>query len=229
MPFFYSGDPFVWGVLLVMLLGVAAQARVNSIFRKYGKTAGHTGKTGSRVARELLDKAHCTATVVEAGPGNLTDHFDPRSNVVRLSQEVYGHASVAAVGVAAHECGHVMQQQEAYLPYRLRSGLVPVANFGSMASVPLFFIGLFLSLGPLVYLGIALFGFAVLFQLVTLPVELNASSRALRALQEGQYLNGDEIKGARSVLRAAAMTYVVAALMSVVQLLRLISVGSRRR
>lgn len=223
---------FDWTFLLVIfgsLLGLAAQAYIQSTFRKYSRVPTRQGRTDAQVASNLLARNHCYDTQVGHSGQTLSDHFDPRRNTVNLSNGVYDSSSISAVSVAAHECGHVMQHERGYLPIRLRTALVPLANFGSQLSMPLLLIGLIFSLTPLLQLGIAFFCFAVAFQLVTLPVEINASRRALAALREGGYLTAQEQSGARRVLTAAAFTYVAAALASILQLARLLILSGNRR
>lgn len=220
---------------ILIIIGVAisaiASARVNSTFKKYSKVRSMSGITGAEAAERILHTAGIYDVQVEHIKGNLTDHYDPRSKVLRLSDSVYGQASVAAVGVAAHECGHAIQHQVGYAPLNIRSAIVPVANFGSQLSWPLFLIGLFINGRTgynLMIGGIVLFMGALLFQLVTLPVELNASSRAVRILSETGILRQDELPYTKKVLKAAALTYVAAALASVLQLLRLIILANSR-
>lgn len=220
---------------ILIIIGVAisaiASARVNSTFKKYSKVRSMSGITGDEAAERILHTAGIYDVQVEHIKGNLTDHYDPRSKVLRLSDSVYGQASVAAVGVAAHECGHAIQHQVGYAPLNIRSAIVPVANFGSQLSWPLFLIGLFINGRTgynLMIGGIVLFMGALLFQLVTLPVELNASSRAVRILSETGILRQDELPYTKKVLKAAALTYVAAALASVLQLLRLIILANGR-
>ena len=231
----YGYFGFDWTVILV-LIGVAlslwAQGRVTSTFNKYSKIRSRTGMTGAEAARRLLASQGIYDVTVQSVSGELTDHFDPRTKTVNLSQSVYNATSVAAIGVAAHECGHAMQHDQGYAPLRFRSALVPVANFGSRISWPLIVLGLvFGGLGsPLVQIGILMFTLAVLFQLVTLPVEFNASGRAVKLLDAQGILVGDEVSGTKKVLSAAALTYVAAAASSILQLLRLIILfGGRRR
>ena len=189
-----------------------------------------SGMTGAQAAERILHSAGIYDVSVQHVSGNLTDHYNPSNKTLNLSDSVYGSTSVAAVGVAAHECGHAIQHAIGYAPLEFRSAIVPVANFGSTLSWPLFLIGLFSGIRPLVTAGIVLFSLAVLFQLVTLPVEINASSRALKMLQSTGILGTDETRGARKVLTAAAMTYVAALAASILQLLRLlILAGGRRR
>ena len=228
----YGLDPTMILVLIGVLLSLWAQGRVNSAFRKYGRVRSRTGMTGAEAARRLLNSQGIYDVTIEHISGSLTDHYDPRSKVLRLSDAVYGSDSVAAVSVAAHECGHAMQDNEDYAPLRFRSALVPVANFGSQLSWPLILIGVvFGGLGsPLVQIGILMFTLAVLFQLVTLPVEFNASGRAIKLLDSQGILLAEEVNGTKKVLSAAALTYVAAAAASILQLLRLIILfGGRNR
>ena len=228
----YGLDPTMILVLIGVLLSLWAQGRVNSAFRKYGRVRSRTGMTGAEAARRLLHSQGIYDVTIEHISGSLTDHYDPRSKVLRLSDAVYGSDSVAAVSVAAHECGHAMQDNEDYAPLRFRSALVPVANFGSQLSWPLILIGVvFGGLGsPLVQIGILMFTLAVLFQLVTLPVEFNASGRAIKLLDSQGILLAEEVSGTKKVLSAAALTYVAAAAASILQLLRLIILfGGRNR
>ncbi len=223
---------FDWTMILVipgLLLGIWAQTRVSSAFQKYSRVATRSGQSAQSVARSLLDRSGCGMVSVDQVSGSLTDHYDPRSNTLRLSTDVYGSGSVAAIGVAAHECGHAMQQHEGYAPLKLRSAIVPVVNIGSNLYFPIFLLGLLFSWEPLVYVGIGCFALTLLFSLVTLPVEFNASGRALRALREGGYLSNDELDGAKKVLDAAALTYVAAAISSLLQLVRLLIIARSRR
>lgn len=227
---FYGFDPTYILLVIGMLLSLAASAKLKSTFAQYRRVRSASGLTGEQAARRILMAAGITDVAVRSIPGSLTDHYDPRTRTVNLSQDIYGQTSLAAVGVAAHECGHAIQHATNYAPLDFRSALVPVANFGSNLSWPIFIIGLFAGLRPLTTAGIVLFSLAVLFQLVTLPVEINASSRALKMLQSTGILGSDETKGARKVLTAAAMTYVAALAASILQLLRLVILaGGRRR
>ncbi|MGN8886661.1 zinc metallopeptidase [Blautia sp. HCP28S3_G10] len=227
---FYGFDPTYILLVIGMLLSLAASAKLKSTFAQYRRVRSASGLTGEQAARRILMAAGITDVAVRSIPGSLTDHYDPRTRTVNLSQDSYGQTSLAAVGVAAHECGHAIQHATNYAPLDFRSALVPVANFGSNLSWPIFIIGLFAGLRPLTTAGIVLFSLAVLFQLVTLPVEINASSRALKMLQSTGILGSDETKGARKVLTAAAMTYVAALAASILQLLRLVILaGGRRR
>ena len=228
----YGFDPTILLVLIGVALSLWAQGRVNSAFSRYSKVRSRTGMTGAEAARRLLNSQGIYDVTVRAVAGSLTDHYDPRTKTVNLSEAVYGASSVAAIGVAAHECGHAMQHNEEYGPLRFRSALVPVANLGSRISWPLILIGIiFGGLGsPLVQVGILMFALAVLFQLVTLPVEFNASNRAVKLLDSQGILASDEVNGTRKVLRAAALTYVAAAATSILQLLRLVILfGGRDR
>ncbi|MBE5972036.1 MAG: zinc metallopeptidase [Lachnoclostridium sp.] len=228
----YGFDPTIILVLIGVVISLWAQSRVTSTYNKYSKVRSRTGMTGAEAAMRLLHSQGIYDVTVRKVAGSLTDHYDPRTKVVNLSESVYGSTSIAALGVAAHECGHAMQHNEEYAPLRLRSALVPVANFGSKISWPLILFGLMIGgLGsPLCQIGILMFSLAVLFQLVTLPVEFNASNRAVRLLDSQRILSGDEVKGTRSVLNAAALTYVAAAASSMLQLLRLVILyGGRRR
>ena len=213
-----------------LLITLWAQWKMKSTFSPYEKVPTRQGLTGAQAARDILDANGLQNVQVQRVGGRLTDHFDPRTNVVNLSAATYDAPTIGGVGVAAHECGHAIQHAVGYGPIKLRTAIVPVANWGSRLSIPLIFVGFLLSLTGLIYLGIILFGLAVLFQLVTLPVEFNASRRALAAIESRNLLTDDELRGARSVLRAAAMTYVAALLVSFAQLLRLIILyGNRRR
>ena len=226
----YRLDPTIFLVLIGVLLSLWAQNRVNSTFARYSRVRSFSGMTGAEAARRLLNAQGIYDVTVQPVSGKLTDHYDPRTKVVKLSDSVYNATSVAAIGVAAHECGHAMQHNEGYGPLRFRSALVPVANFGSQLSWPMILLGiLFGGLGsPLVQVGILMFSLAVLFQLVTLPVEFDASHRAIQILGNTGILYGDEIRDTRKVLSAAAMTYVAALITSLAQLFRLILLFGRR-
>lgn len=224
---------FDWTYLLViagLVLSMIASSNVKSTFQKYARVRCRINLTGAEAAERVLRSAGIFDVSIQRVSGHLTDHYDPRTKTLRLSDSTYGTASIAAVCVAAHECGHAIQDKEKYGPLVLRSTLVPAANFGSSLSWPIFLAGLVLSVRPLVTAGIVLFSLAVLFQLVTLPVEFNASSRALRILEETQMLGATELEGGRKVLRAAALTYVASLAASILQLLRLIILaGGRKR
>lgn len=222
-------DPTYFLVVIGLLLSLWASSVVNSTFNKYSKVRCMSNLSGAEAARKVLDSCGLYNVSIEHISGKLTDHYDPRSKVLRLSDSTYASRSVAAVCVAAHECGHAIQDQKQYGPLVLRSTLVPLANFGSAAAWPVFILGLIMSLRPLVMAGIVLFTLAVLFQLVTLPVEFNASARAIKVLESTGMLGSTEIDGAKKVLRAAAMTYVASLAASVLQLLRLIILAGGRR
>lgn len=223
-------------VLPCMILAMAASANVNSTFKRYSRQHSMRGLTGAEAAKRVLSANGVHNVRIERVSGDLTDHYDPKSNVIRLSDSVYSSTSTAAIGVACHEAGHAVQYAENYGPIRLRAAIIPVTNFGSRLAMPLILAGvLFSSLGELsvmiVYLGIACFGLSFLFQVVTLPVEFNASNRAIRAIESGNLLTEEELHGAKKTLRAAAMTYVAATAVALAQLLRLIVLfgGGRRR
>lgn len=226
---FYYYDPTYLLLIPGLILALYAQLKVSSTYARYKKVHSGTGLTGAQIARQILDTNGCGSVRIERVPGSLTDHYDPENGVLRLSEEVYASHSIAALGVAAHEAGHAIQDATDYGPMRIRATLVPVANIGSSAAIPLFMLGLIFSWEPLLKIGILCFSLAVLFYLVTLPVEFNASGRAVALLSSG-YLPQDEVKGVKKVLSAAALTYVAAALQAILQLLRLVLLaGSRRR
>lgn len=230
--FWYYLDPTYILILIGVVLSLLASAKVKSTYARYSQIRSKGGYTGAQTAERILHNAGIYDVSVSHISGNLTDHYDPRNKVLSLSDAVFGSSSVAAIGVAAHECGHAIQHAKGYAPLNIRSALVPVANFGATISWPLILIGFFITGrgSILVELGILLFSLAVLFQLVTLPVEFNASSRAVRILSESGILYEDEVKGARRVLSAAALTYVAAAAASILQLLRLVILfGGRDR
>lgn len=226
-------DPTYFLVLIGVVLSLLASGRVKSTFAKYSQMRNSRGLTGAQAAEQVLHTAGIYDVRIEHVGGNLTDHYDPRTKVLRLSDSVYGQTSVAAVGVAAHECGHAIQHARGYAPLKLRSTLVPIANFGSKLAWPLIIFGLFISGESstiLINAGIIAFLGAVVFQLVTLPVEFNASNRAIRMIADSGMMYGEEIKGAKKVLSAAALTYVASAATAILQLLRiLILTGGRRR
>ncbi len=225
---FYYWDPTYALVIVGLLICLLAQARVSSAYAKWRDVPSRTGLTGAQVARRILDGNGCGDVHIEAISGKLTDHYDPRDGVLRLSSEVYASNSIAALGIAAHEAGHAIQDARDYFPMRIRATLVPIANIGSQAAIPLFMLGLIMSWEPLLKIGIVCFTMAVLFYLVTLPVEFNASGRAIAVLS-ADYLPEDEMRGVRAMLSAAAMTYVAAALQAVLQLLRLVLLANSRR
>ena len=228
---FYGFDIYYF-ILVVpaLLLSLWAQYKVNSTYSKYSQIGSARKLTGSQAARAILDMNGLQHVALERISGNLTDHFDPKTTGVRLSDGVYNNYSIAAVGVAAHECGHAVQFAQGYSPMKLRSAIIPITNLGSTVSVPLILLGFMMGLEGLVTVGILLFSTVALFQLVTLPVEFNASRRALAVLESRGFLSDEELKGTKRVLSAAAMTYVAALITSLAQLLRLILVfGGRRR
>lgn len=233
MPYYggyYGLDPTYLLVLAGALLSMWASARVNSTFQKYSQVRSRTGMTGAEAARQLLHSQGIYDVTVQAVRGQLTDHYDPRTKTVNLSEPVYGSASVSAIGVAAHECGHAIQDHVGYAPLRLRAAFVPVANLGSKLSWPLILLGLMIGLTPFIQVGIWMFVLALLFQVITLPVEFNASGRAVGLLGQLGILQGQEVSDTRRVLGAAALTYVAAVAASVLQLLRLLLLfGGRRR
>ena len=219
-------------VIIAALLSLIASANVSSTFKKYSQKRTARNITAEQAARSILDANGLYNVRIESISGNLTDHYDPRANVIRLSDSVKNSTSVAAVGVAAHEAGHAVQHATGYVPIKVRNAIVPVANIGSMAGPYLIIIGLLLSGGMstiLLNAGIWFFSFAVLFQLVTLPVEFNASRRAVSILERDMYLESDEVPAVKKVLGAAAMTYVAAAAVSVANLLRFVMLASGRR
>lgn len=228
----YGYYGYDWTMILVAagaVLCMLASMHVNTTYTRYSRMAAACGLTGADVARLILERNGVTDVQVQHVSGNLTDHYDPSKQVVNLSDAVYGSRSVAALGVAAHECGHVMQHEEGYTPLQFRTALVPIANFGSNAGIWIVLLSLILGLSStLTTIGIVLFSMGVLFQLVTLPVEFNASHRALVMLEQYGVLGTDENRKARAVLKAAALTYVAAAASSILQLLRLMLLSNRR-
>ena len=225
-------DPTYMLVILGVIICMMASAKMNSTFNKYSRVRNHSGMTGREAAEEILRRAGIYDVRVEHISGNLTDHYDPRSKVLRLSDATYNSTSVAAMGVAAHECGHAVQHETGYVPLKIRGALVPIANFGSTIAWPLIIIGLFFnsrSSALFLNLGILAFSLAVLFQIVTLPVEFNASNRAIRVLGSSGMLYEDEVKATIKVLTAAALTYVAGAASAILQLLRIILLTGNRR
>lgn len=234
--YFYGFDrTYLFLVLPCLLLSLWASANVNSTFKKYAQQMSVRRITGAQAAQRVLSANGVGNVRIERVNGNLTDHYDPRTNVIRLSDSVYDSTSTAAIGVACHEAGHAVQYAHQYAPIKLRAAIIPVTNFGSKLAMPLILLGLLLSfMGnasyTFVYLGIACFGLSLVFQLVTLPVEFNASRRAMQAIEEGNILTEEEQRGARKTLTAAAMTYVAATAVALAQLLRLLMIfGGRRR
>lgn len=222
-PYYYGYD---WTYILVIigaLLSLAASAKVKTTYAKYGKIQSRTGMTAAEAARKILDDAGLRHIRIERVAGDLTDHYSPKEQVLRLSDTTIHSTSIAAIGVAAHECGHAIQHDKDYAPLTIRNTIVPVANIGTTLAWPMILIGLFFSSMPfLIDLGIIFFSAGVAFQLITLPVEFNASSRAMQILESTGMLYGEEVTGAKKVLSAAAMTYVAAAAASILSLLRLI-------
>ena len=230
----YGMDPMYFLVILAFIFSMVAQTKVSTTFNKYSRVRNRAGFTGAQVATQMLQNAGIYDVSVQRVAGNLTDHYDPRTKTLRLSQSVYDSTSVAALGVAAHETGHAIQHDVGYGPLALRSMLVPLANFGSKLAMPLIIIGFLITSmigfggSTLITLGILFFSLSVAFTLITLPVEFNASHRAIDRLVDDGFLASDEIGGAKKVLSAAAMTYVAAAFAAVAQLLRLIAIFGRR-
>jgi Zn-dependent membrane protease YugP len=226
-PFFFD-----WTMALIIpafILALWAQFKVKSTYKKYSTIASRTGMTGQQAARRILDANGLYNVKVEPIAGELTDHYHPKDKVVRLSEGIYGSPSLAALAVAAHESGHAVQDQVSYAPMYLRANLVPVANIGSTLAMPLFLIGMFIpKISWMMDLGIVFFAAAVLFHVVTLPVEFDASARAIKILNDGSYLAPDEVQGAKKVLNAAAWTYVAAATMALLQLIRLLVLRNSR-
>jgi len=231
MPFYYYLDPTMLIVLPALILALWAQINVKSTFSKYSKVHTRSGVTGFEAARRILDSNGLYHVGIERISGHLTDHYDPKANVIRLSEAVYSSTSAASIGVAAHEAGHAVQYAKGYAPIKLRASIINVTNFGSMAAMPLFLIGLLLASPYLMYGGIALYSLVAIFQLITLPVEYNASSRAIAALDASGRFTNAELRASKKVLSAAALTYVAALASSLLSLLRLIVIanGSNRR
>ena len=230
MPYYYFDWTYVVLVLPCVLLSLWASANVNSTFRKYSQQYSSRRLTGAEAAQRVLSANGVYGVRIERISGNLTDHYDPRTNVIRLSDSVYDNTSTAAIGVACHEAGHAVQYAIGYAPIKLRAAIIPLTQFGSMAAMPLLILGLILNTSTLVTIGIAAFGLSTLFQLVTLPVELDASRRALQTIQQNGLLTADEYPMAKKTLTAAALTYVAALATSLAQLLRLVLIfGGRDR
>ncbi len=226
---FWYFDNTIWLLILGSLIAGWAQYKVTRTFSKYSKEMSRGQIPAYQVAREILDSNGLSSIGIQQVPGNLSDHYDPRSRVLRLSQSVYASTSVASIGVAAHEAGHAIQHDRGYLPLQIRNFLVPVARLGSSLSWGLIILGIILQLTGMLQAGIIAFSAIVLFQIVTLPVEFDASSRALMALEGGGFLARDEVEKSRQVLNAAALTYVAAAIVGILQLLRLFLLFGRRR
>jgi Zn-dependent membrane protease YugP len=230
MPFFYFDSTYFILVIPAILFSLWAQGRVKSTYAKYSQVRSMRAISGSEAVQSILRENNLYDVRIGRVAGSLTDHFDPRTGIINLSETVYDNTSVAAIGVAAHETGHALQYAENYLPAKLRMAMVPVTQFGANLSMPLILIGFFMQRQPLINFGLILYSLMFLFQLVTLPVEFNASNRALRAIQAGGILSDTELEGTRKVLGAAALTYVAAMLTSLASLLRLLILfGGRRR
>lgn len=232
MPHYYYYGFDIYYIILILpafLISLFAQIKVSSTFSKYSKTINMSGLTGAAAAEKVLLSHGVTNVRIERVNGNLTDHFDPRTNVIRLSNSVWGSTSVAAVGVAAHEAGHAVQYAENYAPIKIRNTILPVVNFGSRFSFIAILLGIVFASDLLITVGIVLFSFATLFQILTLPVELNASKRAMQTIRNQALLSDNEATGAKKVLTAAAMTYIAAVIMSIAQLMRLLLLNRRRR
>ncbi|MBR5294051.1 MAG: zinc metallopeptidase [Oscillospiraceae bacterium] len=234
MPYYYYNSTGLLPVLICALFALWASHNVNSTFKKYAKQFSSRGITGAQAAQRVLSANGVYGVKIVKVAGNLTDHFDPQQNVIRLSDGVYDSTSTAAIGVACHEAGHAVQYAVGYAPIKLRAAIIPVTNFGTKIAWPLMLLGIVLSglsyvFYNLVYVGIACFGLSLVFQLITLPVEFNASRRAMTAIREGNILTDEELVGARKTLTAAAMTYVAAVATTLVQLLRLIAIYGNKR
>lgn len=235
MPYYYGFDwTYLVLVLPCIILSLISSAQVNNTFKKYANQLSKRGVNGAQAAQEILKNNNIHNVRIERAKGHLTDHYDPRSNTIRLSDSVYDSCSTAAIGVACHEAGHAMQYANNYFPIQIRSAIIPITNIGSKLAMPLILLGILISAFSefsftLVYLGIACFSLSLVFQLITLPVEFNASNRALAAIDNSGMLTQDELKGAKKTLAAAAMTYVAATAVALAQLLRLIIIFGRRR
>lgn len=230
MGFLYFDQYYLLLVVPMVVLSLIAQVMVKSTYAKQSKVLASRGLTGAQAAARMLYHYGVTDVRIELSPsGKLSDHFDPRSNVIRLSQGVYDSNSVAAIGIACHEAGHAVQHAQGYAPIKIRNSVLPICNIGSWLGIPLAVIGYIMGFEPLISIGLILYSFIALFQFVTLPVELNASKRAVKVIEETNMLQEDEIGGAKKVLTAAAMTYVTALLVSLANLLRLVLRFNRRR
>ena len=228
MPFYYYFDPTMLIVLPAIILAFYAQMKVKSAYRAGDRVHAPYGMTGYDAARRILDQNGLYHIAIEQIPGELTDHYDPRANVIRLSANVYRSNTASAVGVAAHEAGHAVQYAQNYAPIKLRAAIIPVCNFGSMLSMPLFLIGLLLVIEPLMWLGIIAYSLTALFQLITLPVEFNASRRAMDILSDSGRFSDEQLSASRRVLSAAALTYVAALATSLLSILRLVVIVNGR-
>lgn len=229
MPYFYFDYYYLILVVPALLLALWAQVQVKTTYRKYSRVPNSRGMTGAYAAQAVLNFYGITDVRIERVSGNLTDHYDPRSKVIRLSDGVYNSSTVAAVGIACHEAGHAAQHAENYAPIKIRNAIIPVCNIGSTIGIPLALIGWIFSFSILIYVGLGLYAAVFIFQVATLPVEFNASRRAIKVIDETQLLRDDEIGGAKKVLAAAAMTYVASMMVSLANLLRLLLRFSNRR
>lgn len=226
--YFYGIDiSYIVLVMPALIFAMYAQSKVNTTFNKYRAVGNKKGYTGAEIARRILDMNGLQKVIIERVNGNLTDHFDPKANVVRLSDTTYSSTSVAAIGVAAHEVGHAVQYAEGYAPIKIRNAIVPVVQIASYAAWPLAILGIIMSFSSLANFGVILFGLVVLFQLITLPVEFNASNRAIKTLNDNAILDNEELAASKKVLSAAAMTYLASAAVAIANLLRLISIVGR--
>ena len=222
---YYYYDPTYMLIIISALISLFAQFLVNSRFSKYSRVRSRSGMTGAQAAEHILQSQGIYDVAIQRVSGKLTDHYDPRNKTLNLSDAVYASTSVAAVGVAAHECGHAVQHQVGYVPIKIRNGIVPIVNVCNTLSMPIFIIGLILGLGRLAMVGAILFGAVLVFQLVTLPTEINASRRAMKTLESMYLLEGDELTGARKTLTAAAMTYVAAVASTALQIFKTCFIG----
>ncbi len=229
MPYFYFDYYYLILVVPALLLAIWAQVQVKTTYRKYSRVPNSRGMTGAYAAQAVLNFYGITDVRIERVSGNLTDHYDPRSKVIRLSDGVYNSSTVAAIGIACHEAGHAAQHAENYAPIKIRNAIIPVCNIGSTIGIPLALIGWIFSFSILIYVGLGLYAAVFIFQVATLPVEFNASRRAIKVIDETQLLRDDEIGGAKKVLAAAAMTYVASMIVALANLLRLLLRFSNRR
>ena len=230
MQYFYYDNSFII-ILPAMILAIYSRYLVENTYKKYAQVRSSRGYTGKQAARIILDRFGLYHVLIEEnqGRGHLSDHYDPRHKVIRLSSGVYNSASIAAVGIAAHECGHAIQHEKKYFPLTLRNAIIPVTTVGSRLAVPILLVGFFFGAPLLIGLGIMAYALMTIFQLITLPVEFNASRRAMAVIDDALLLEGEERDGAKKVLRAAAMTYIAALVSSLAQLLRLVMISNRRR
>lgn len=229
MPYFYFDYYYLILVVPALMLAIWAQVQVKTTYRKYSRVPNSRGMTGAYAAQAVLNFYGITDVRIERVSGNLTDHYDPRSKVIRLSDGVYNSSTVAAIGIACHEAGHAAQHAENYAPIKIRNAIIPVCNIGSTIGIPLALIGWIFSFSILIYVGLGLYAAVFIFQVATLPVEFNASRRAIKVIDETQLLRDDEIGGAKKVLAAAAMTYVASMMVALANLLRLLLRFSNRR